>query len=244
LGKARDNIAAEISIVSKPDGNCGMSDSIVQTSKNVTLVGAGEVTKGQLNAALAFAPYVVAADGGAQLALNCGITPKKVIGDFDSIDKAVLQEIPENSRFHVAEQESTDFDKCLGLISAPLILGVGFLGHRLDHQLAAFSSLVRHSSKACILIGAHDLIFHAPDQIKLDLKPGTRLSLFPMAPVRGVSKGLKWPIEGLEFSPVGKIGTSNSVTDGAISLSFEAPGMLVILPRAALAAAIAGFVGR
>ncbi|MEE9387579.1 MAG: thiamine diphosphokinase [Paracoccaceae bacterium] len=216
-----------------------MADSIVQTSKNVTLIGAGDVNKGQLDAALEFAPYVIAADGGAQMALNYGIPPEKVIGDFDSVDKKALAKIPKNNQIHVSEQDSTDFDKCLRLVLAPLFLGVGFLGGRVDHQLAAFSSLIKHTGSRCILIGAEDLVFHVPRQIDLTLRPGSRLSLFPMMAVSGVSTGLHWPIEGLQFSPGVQIGTSNRVTDGPVSLQFAGRGMLVIVPRDALGAVVA-----
>ena len=54
-----------------------------------------------------------------------------------------------------------------------------------------------------------------------------------MAPARGRSSGLRWPIDGIGFSPSGRIGTSNEVT-GPVTLAFDGPGMLVITPREAL----------
>ncbi len=211
-----------------------MKDVIVQTSKCVTLVGAGDASKGQLVVAQRFAPYLIAADGGAQLVLNCGITPKKVIGDFDSIDKQVLDQIPESNRIFIAEQESTDFEKCLRTVRAPLILGIGFLGARLDHQLAALSALYQCRHSPCVLIGPDDLVFHLAGKLSLDLPLGSRISLFPMAPVRGNASGLKWPITDLLLSPVGKTAVSNQVTIGKVHLDIPEPGILVILPVAAL----------
>src|SRR5690606_25526224 len=95
----------------------------------------------------------------------------------------------------------------------------------------------------CILIGAVDICFAAPPELRLDLPPGSRLSLFPMARIRGRSEGLQWPIDEVRFAPAGEIGTSNAVT-GPVHLSFDAPGMLVILPRAGLPAAMAALDGR
>jgi thiamine pyrophosphokinase len=218
-----------------------MSNIIVQTSKNVTLVGAGRAGKGILRAALVHAPYLVAADGGAELVLNYGKTPKKVIGDFDSIPKAVLAKIPVSRQHRIAEQDSTDFEKCLRSIRAPLILGVGFLGRRLDHQLAALSALVRNAASPCVLLGKKDVVFHLHGAMALDLEPGSRLSLFPLRAVRGTSQGLEWPIDGLEFAPGGRIGTSNRVLQGPVRLAFDGPGMLVILPRAALGTVVDAF---
>jgi thiamine pyrophosphokinase len=59
-----------------------------------------------------------------------------------------------------------------------------------------------------------------------------------MGPVRGTSRGLAWPIDGIDFLPGGRLGTSNRVEGGVVELTMEAPLMLVILPRAALGAAI------
>jgi thiamine pyrophosphokinase len=92
---------------------------------------------------------------------------------------------------------------------------------------------MRYDSQPVVLLGAQDVVFLAPKQCALSLPIGSRLSLFPMGPVSGRSEGLRWPIDGLEFAPGARIGTSNEVC-GPVTLAFEARHMLVILPRAAL----------
>ena len=82
------------------------------------------------------------------------------------------------------------------------------------------------------------MAFAAPPRLALDLIAGEVLSLFPMARVTGRSTGLEWPIDDLDFAPDGRIGTSNRVAARRVELSFDAPGMLVILPRRRLDAAI------
>ena len=124
------------------------------------------------------------------------------------------------------------------MISAPFILAMGFAGARLDHGLAAFNTLIAHTNQRCILIGPKDICFAAPARLTLDLHQGEPLSLFPMAPVKGESSGLEWPILGLDFTPAGRIGTSNRVAAPRVELAFDRPGMLVILPRHRLDAAI------
>lgn len=217
-----------------------MNDTIVRDSRGITLLGGGQIGPGDLAEALRLAPCLVAADGGAEAALAGGHVPRAVIGDMDSLPETLRSEIPAD-RFHeIPEQDSTDFDKALRSVAAPLVLGVGFLGRRVDHQLANFNVLARRADRRCILIGRHDIVFAAPARLALDLAPGSRVSLFPMTPVTGTSQGLHWPIEGLEMAPGGVIGTSNRATDGPLELSFAAPGMLVILPAEALRAAVAG----
>ena len=206
---------------------------IVQISEPVTLVGGANLSKQVLKHATSLAPFVVAADGGANRALEHGVTPKAVIGDFDSIDPATLSQLPEDTLHPIREQDTTDFDKCLRNISAPLGIGVGFSGDRLDHQLATYNTLVRHPDRPCVLVGQSELVFLAPPSLALDLSADTPVSLFPMGAVEGVSDGLQWPIGGLNFAPDGRVGTSNRAT-GPVQLSMTSAKMLVILPASTL----------
>ena len=198
----------------------------------VTLIGGAPLDSDDLSQALALAPVVAAADGGADTALANGLVPQAVWGDFDSISARARAEIPSGNLYPVTEQDSTDFEKCLSRIDAPLVIAVGFAGARHDHFLAALSTLSRRIGPPCILIAGDDIITLSPPEIALDLPAGTRLSLFPMGPASGYAQGLKWPIDGLHFAPDARIGTSNAAT-GPVLLQTEGP-MLLILPRAHL----------
>lgn len=211
----------------------GMKSHIVHSSEPITLFGGGDADQNTIARALEIAPTVVAADGGANLAISNKIQPKAVIGDFDSISAETLAKLPDDVLFKIDEQDSTDFDKALRSIFAPVILGVGFTGARLDHQLAALNTLVFNPQQRCLILGPMDLVFLAPPKLQLDLPVGTIASLFPMEPVTGRSAGLKWPIDGIAFSPADRIGTSNEVS-GPMQLEFDDPNMLIILPIAAL----------
>lgn len=210
-----------------------MFKEIVQTSETVTLIGAGTVEERDLEDALSLAPVLVAADGGAMIAHKAGHVPQAIIGDFDSLPPELATKLPPDRLHRITEQDSTDFDKALRNIAAPLVLAVGFTGARLDHQLAAFHTLARHPERPCLLLGPQEVVCIAPPDISLDLARGDRVSLFPMAAVTGRSAGLKWPIEGLKFSPDTFVGTSN-IAVGPVRLWFDAPKMLLILPRRAM----------
>lgn len=203
----------------------------------VTLLGAGPVSAQIIEEILAYAPKLVAADGGAKAALAAGLAPDAVIGDFDSLTDETRRALPHSRFVEVADQDTTDFEKCLMRISAPLILGIGFTGARIDHELAVYNALVRLRRSPCVILGSDDLVFAAPMTVRLDVAPGTRVSLFPLAPASGRSTGLRWPIDGLELSPDGRVGTSNEAT-GAVEMRFDSAGMLVIMPREALEAVI------
>lgn len=202
---------------------------ILQSDGPVTLAGGGKLRARDLKDCLARAPRLVAADGGADAVLAHGCRPEAVIGDMDSISndgRAALSA----ALYPVSDQDSTDFEKCLTRISAPLVLAAGFTGRRMDHTLAVMNALARHPARRCVLVGKTDVITLAPPALALPLAAGTRVSLFPLAPVRGQSDGLEWSLDGIDFAPSGQIGTSNWAV-GAVSLRFDRPAMLLFLPR-------------
>ncbi|MFD0979030.1 thiamine diphosphokinase [Tropicimonas aquimaris] len=218
-----------------------MEQPIVRSSVGITLVGGGAARPEDLDESLAHAPCLVAADGGAGFVLSTGRVPEAVIGDMDSLRPEARERLPRERLHAITEQDSTDFDKALRSVRAPLVLGVGFLGRRIDHLLANFNVLVRRATQPCVLVGKREVVLAAPRRISLELAPGSRVSLFPMASCAGRSVGLHWPIDGLEMTPAGVIGTSNRVAqrhEGPVELSFEGSGMLLILPRKALSAVI------
>jgi len=202
---------------------------IVRENEAITLIGGASVVRDNLEAALRLAPLVVAADGGADTALEAGLAPRAVIGDFDSISADARKRLPDDTLHPLDDQDSTDFEKCLAWVEAPLLIGLGFTGDRLDHQMAACNALVRHAGRRCLLLSANDLMFLCPPVLDLPLDPGCRVSLFPMGAVEGASDGLEWPIGGINFAPDGRVGTSNRAL-GTVSLSVTTPKMLVTLP--------------
>lgn len=182
----------------------------------------------------------VGADGGGDALLAHGLIPDAVIGDLDSLSDAARRSIPPDRIHLVEEQDSTDFEKALRAIKAPLVLAAGFSGARLDHELAALHGLVRYPDRPVILIGGQDATVHVPARMSLHLPSGTRLSLFPFDDVRASASGLRWSFEGLDLHPARRIGTSNAVSDGAVQLSADRPGLLLIVPREALDVLIEG----
>ena len=219
-----------------------MDDGQVQSRGGVTLVGAGHPRPQDIEEALKLAPLLVAADGGADHAIAAGFTPERVIGDLDSLGETSRRDLAAEKLVFVDDQNSTDFEKALERIDAPFVIATGFTSGRVDHLLAVCRSLARRIGPRTLVLGAEDVIFAAPRTLSLDVAPGTRVSLFPMAAVTGRSEGLEWPIDGLAFHPSGQIGTSNIAT-GPVRMEFDGPGMLVIMPREALAASLAALTG-
>lgn len=199
----------------------------------VLLLGNGPVQASAVALARPHCEAVVAADGGGKAALALGLAPEVVIGDMDSCPPDYQGKI-----IRIAEQDSTDFEKCLATVNAPLFLGIGFLGGRLDHELAALNALIK-TPQNVVLIGQEDLVFRLPEITRLRLPVGTRISTFPMGRVAGVtSSGLAWPLDGHKFSPSTGISTSNRTTAPEITLTNPAQPLLCILPREHLPATL------
>lgn len=198
----------------------------------VLLVGGGELDALTLAAAAARAGAVVAADSGADHLLRLsGPRPSAVIGDMDSISAARRWIDDPDVRFlSIAEQETTDLEKCLYSVAAPLFLAIGFFGARLDHTLAALHVAMRWREKRVVFLGAQDVCFLAPEVWRAELPAGARVSIWPGAPVRGLgSTGLRWPIEGLDFAHGAQIGTSNEAVGGPVEARFDREAAFVML---------------
>lgn len=211
----------------------------LKTKENVTLIGAAPVTGPLLDTVLSRAPTVVAADGGADTAHAASLVPMAIIGDLDSLTTAQYWRNSDTRIFEIPEQDTTDFDKCMRVLHAPVVLAVGFSGGRLDHELAVLSGLLAFHEKPVIVVSERDICFHCPPRLSLPMQAGQRISLFPLRPITGrISKGLRWSVKDMHLEPGGMIGTSNEAT-GPVKVGFDQPGALVILPGEMLDAAIA-----
>ncbi|MEL7098822.1 MAG: thiamine diphosphokinase [Pseudomonadota bacterium] len=212
-----------------------MDKVIVSEQAPVTLVGGGAAGAGDVAEALRHAPLCVAVDGGLATVLQAGAVPAAVIGDFDSVHAEDLAQVPDAVQVQVAEQESTDFEKALARVAAPWVIGVGFMGARVDHTLAALHALMAEPGPPCALMGAEEVVFHCPPALSLPVRSGDVVSLFPLCAVTGRSEGLEWAIDGLRLEPGGRIGTSNRAL-GPVQLETDGPGLIGIIPRARWAA--------
>lgn len=204
---------------------------MLEFKEGVTLVGCGPKPKGALAAALARAPRLVCADGGAD-DLG-GRAPDAVIGDGDSLADPEAWRARLGDRFlRLSGQDDTDFEKCLSHVKAPFFVAVGFLGGRIDHELAVLSAMIA-DRRPILAIGEDDVLAPVPAEIAFDAAPGDRISIFPLRETTVLrAVGLRWPAAGLTLAPGARIGTSNEATGGLVELAFAQPGALLIAPRA------------
>ena len=163
---------------------------------------------------------IYAADGGANILIKNNIKFEAVVGDMDSIEKKVLS----NNKFKtvpIFDQNTTDLQKCLNIIDAPFIIGIGFLNQRLDHSLASLNAIAsNHSFEKIILIGDFDVIIWRDGYWTCNLPVKSRVSIFPLGYQEfEKSTGLLWPLDNLVMEPSKTIGTSNETYLDHFSIS-------------------------
>lgn len=176
---------------------------------------------------------LIAADGAADELMLAGLKPEFVIGDFDSIsDAGAFKGVAR--LVHLTEQDTTDFEKCLYATVAPLYLGLGLTGRRFDHTLAAVHVAARFgASRRMVLVGEDEAMAVARGKFAIDLRKGTRVSIYPLAPLKFTgSTGLQFPLDGLTLAQGERIGTSNAATGESVEISPAADDVpyLVMLP--------------
>ncbi len=192
----------------------------LQFERPLVIVGGGRVDPELLAALVANGAGVVAADGGADLCAKAGVTPEAIIGDMDSIvaETGLGPDVPV---FEIAEQDTTDFEKCLYSTKAPVTLALGMTGRRFDHTLAALTAMARHGrERAILLVDEEDVVLAVSGAFSFDVAAGERVSVHPLERVTFArSEGLVYPLDGLTLDPVTKTGTSNEANTGAFSIA-------------------------
>jgi len=196
----------------------------------VYLVGNGDISVKHFDKLIKSEIPIIAADGGANRLKRLGLIPEIVVGDMDSIkDKEFFEK---HSRLiEIKEQNSTDLEKCLRTISAPLYLALGFIGTRFDHSLEILHVLQSNPDKNIIFFSQRDVIFLIAKKWKSKFPLGTRLSFYPLKKTKiSSSKGLKWPLDGLTMEQGKLIGTSNENIKKEIEIIQEERGLIAIIP--------------
>ena len=185
----------------------------------VILVG-GSLIEQKLLSNLSDSHPIYAADSGANFLLQNKINFEAVIGDMDSIDKKIVKDQNIN-KLHVANQDTTDLQKCFLNIEAKFFIGFGFLDLRLDHTLASLTAINgKHSAKAIILVGEIDTVVWVREKWSCNIPKNTRISIWPLGNQSFYkSVGLKYSLDNLKMNPINLIGTSNETTGNYFSIT-------------------------
>lgn len=178
--------------------------------------------------------YIIAADGGLQLARNMGITPAVLVADFDSLDTSAvpvgtqLVQLP-------TEKDVTDTDEAMRRayeLGHRSFLLLGCTGGRLDHQQAAFAIAAEYARRGCEVIIAdekNEIHFLTPGSYVYPACPNEKVSLFAFGgEVSGLFlDGLKYSVSDYTLSPFDPLCVSNEWIEEDACLSFK-NGLLML----------------
>ena len=181
------------------------------------------------------ADLFIAADGGANIAIDYEILPDLVVGDLDSYRPAGD---PGFEVIHEAGQESNDLEKALTLavergVRRATVLGA--TGKRLDHSLKNLSVLKQFNTRFEELLFRDNfgdtLLLPRRYETRLDI--GTPVSLFPLSgTVRGIrTQGLKYPLRDEPLINGQRDGSSNEAVEPDIRIEHIEGDLILFIAR-------------
>ena len=184
---------------------------------------------------------VIAANGGLFLAGRLGITPDLVVGDLDSYDPALVEDLLASGvevrhyEHHLKLETDTELAALAALEWQPeTIVLLGATGGRLDHTLANIL-LLAHPTLAPldvrIVDADHEVFLAKPSRWNpIRGKAGETVTLLPVgSDAAGVStQGLHWPLDRDTLSAGRGRGVSNLIvsTDAQVWLD---EGLLLVV---------------
>lgn len=185
------------------------------------------------------AARIIAADGGALIARDYGLTPERIIGDFDSLTQVQQDEFSAQGVVfdrYPAEKDETDLELVLMWVAEQKpsqVLIIGALGGRIDQTLANIYLLslpVLAEIPVSVVDGNQRLgLLHAGKHT-IDGQQGDTLSLLPLdGDVEHISTdGLYYPLkdDSLAFGPAR--GISNVFTREQVTIAFTS-GLLLFV---------------
>jgi len=185
------------------------------------------------------ASFVICCDGGANVAYKYGFLPDLILGDFDSVDKDVLEyfrnknvEILEFPR----EKDKTDTQIAVEYLAErgfDEIVMLSCTGKRIDHVLANITLLyylLERNIKGFI-VDKNNIITMIKDRIKIEGKKGHILSLLPYTKIaKGIStKGLYYSLKDGSMEFGNPYGVSNVIIEDEATVEVKDGVLLVIL---------------
>jgi thiamine pyrophosphokinase len=184
---------------------------------------------------------IITADGGTEYALEAGLLPDIVLGDFDSLSEKFqkrLKELQIKILKYPKEKDETDSELAIKYAMEKgykKILLFAVFGSRVDHVLAnltMFANLQSKNTQISIIEGVQELWF-VKDKLTLQGQKGEFISLIPLqTDVIGVkTKGLKWVLQNDTLLYGKTRGISNEFTGGTCEISVTEGTLLVVHTR-------------
>lgn len=187
---------------------------------------------------------IIGIDRGLNFCYRNHIHPQYILGDFDSIDREVLDYYENQSKIPVKrykpEKDATDarigLELALKLGSTRIFL-LGATGGRLDHYMGNLQSLIvpqKSGAQAWILDSQNAVtVLNQRTEIQKEKQFGTYISFFSMSDrVEGLTlTGFKYPLHGYTMTNEDGIGVSNEIQEETAVVEFDRGLVLMIMSK-------------
>ena len=191
----------------------------------------GTLPPAEFFADLASVP-IIAADGAAIRLAERSIRPSIVIGDMDTLDSSGLRHLFDDTpQLHMAEQDSTDFEKCLNYCIESgfrSVLVCGVHGGEMEHSLNNWSIAMRYASSLHLCLydaGRYGLPVRS--SISLPTRQGEIISLIPQPRALLTTEGLHWPLTNEELQLGHREGARNRAIAERIGIHLHEGSLLL-----------------
>ncbi|OOB79264.1 MAG: thiamine diphosphokinase [Epulopiscium sp. Nuni2H_MBin003] len=203
----------------------------------VAILANGEYAEYKFCKSLVEYDYIICADNGLYHADKLNITPNLLIGDFDSVDKTLLEKynFVETKRLQPIKDETdtecaVDYAVSIGATEITIFAGIGT---RFDHSFANVQLLLKILNLGVKgnIINTHNNIYLIDNSIEIKGRENTLVSLLPLSKkVTGVStEGLFYGLDNGEFEMGKPYGVSNVVIQKYAKISIKQGLLLIIL---------------
>ncbi len=185
--------------------------------------------------------YCIAADSGLEYADKLGLKVDFLLGDYDSVDKDVLDRYKSNTEFEIYPKEKDYTDTHLAIMTALKkgatdIYILGATGTRMDHTITNIGNMkvAADCGKDCHIVDEHNYIYLLSEAdgihiIRKDSQYGRYVSIIPMSENVSLSlEGFKYTLDNYELKQGLSICQSNEVEDeqGIIKVH---KGLIIVL---------------
>ncbi len=177
---------------------------------------------------------IICADRGYKYVKQLGIAPHIIVGDFDSYDS----DLPDEIEIHRSVPEKDDTDTILALKlaierGADNVKIYGALGGRFDHTVANIQTLKYASEHGCNAeICDSDNIIMLQENVEREYTAmeGWYFSVFAYSPEIHIARlsGVKYPLEKVVIKNTFPLGVSNEIIAEKAILSIENGTALVV----------------
>jgi thiamine pyrophosphokinase len=204
---------------------------------NAIILAGGDLTiRPTIRDLLRESAWIIAADSGLHHAEKLNVKPKMIVGDFDSVDPAVLEQFPEvPKKSYSKHKDLLDLEIALGVAleqGATSIHILGATGGRFDQSLAALliASRFKREGIDISLHGEQDIYFlHGLESQRFAVPVGQRFSVLSLSDISVVSlMGAAYPLNEFALEYGVGLGVSNEVKTSPLTVNVH-DGLAVVV---------------